>query len=148
MTPGYVRLCMAVFRYGSYFAAAWGALYIRRWIKRHREHVAQSWPLVEGVILGGSVVRIRRTSHLRATLQYTYFVREYLTGEYTHEFSSEANADAFVRLMKDKRVQVRYKRSNPRKSVLEQSVVEQHIMLGPAPAGPPSPPSGCQSGIR
>jgi len=131
MTTGYARLCMAIFRYGSYFAAAWGALFIRRWIKRHRERVAQSWPLVEGVILGGSVARIRRTSHFRATLQYAYFVREYLTGEYTHEFSSEASADAFVRLMKDKRVQIRYKRLNPRKTVLEQSVVEQHIMLAP-----------------
>jgi hypothetical protein len=129
MTTGTVRLCLAIFRYGSYFAAAWGALFIRRWIKRHRERIAQSWPIVEGVILGGSVARIRRTSHFRATLQYTYFVREYLTGEYTHEFASEASADAFVRLMKDKRVNIRYKQSNPRKTVLEESVVEQHIML-------------------
>jgi hypothetical protein len=64
-------------------------------------------------------------------LQYTYFVREYRTGEYFHEFSSEADADAFVRLMKDKRVHIRYKRSNPGKTVLEQSVVEQHVMLAP-----------------
>jgi hypothetical protein len=131
MTPGTARLCKAIFRGVSYFVAAWGALFIRRWIKRHRERVAQSWPLVEGVILGGSVARIRRTSYFRATLQYTYFVREYLTGEYVHEFTSEANADAFVRLMKDKRVHIRYKKSNPRKTVLEQSVVEQHVLLAP-----------------
>ena len=131
MTPGTARLSKAIFRGVSYFVAAWGALFIRRWIKRHRERVAQSWPLVEGVILGGSVERIRRTSYFRATLQYTYFVREYLTGEYVHEFTSEANADAFVRLMKDKRVQIRYKKSNPRKTVLEQSVVEQHVLLAP-----------------
>jgi hypothetical protein len=131
MTPGTARLCKAIFRGVSYFVAAWGALYIRRWIKRYRERVAQSWPLVEGVILGGSVERIRKTSYFRATLQYTYFVREYLTGEYVHEFSKEADADAFVRLMKDKRVYIRYKKSNPRKSVLEQSVVEQHVLLAP-----------------
>jgi hypothetical protein len=122
---------LAFFRYGSYFAAAWGALFIRRWIKRHRERVAQSWPIVEGVILGGTVTRIRRTSHFHATLDYTYFVGEYRTGKYIHEFSTEANADAFVRLMKDKRVHIRYKQSNPNKTVLEQSVVEQHAMLAP-----------------
>jgi len=131
MTPGTVSLCKAIFRGVSYFVAAWGALFIRRWLKRHRERVAQSWPLVDGVILGGKVERIRKTSYFRAILQYTYFVREYRTGEYFHEFSSEADADAFVRLMKDKRVHIRYKRSNPGKTVLEQSVVEQHVLLAP-----------------
>ena len=33
--------------------------------------------------------------------------------------------------MKDKSVQIRYKQSNPNKSVLEQSVIEQHILLAP-----------------
>jgi hypothetical protein len=33
--------------------------------------------------------------------------------------------------MKGQRVQVRYKQSSPEKSVLEQSVVEQHILLAP-----------------
>jgi hypothetical protein len=147
MTPGTARLCKSIFRGVSYFVAAWGALYIRRWIKHHRERVAQSWPLVEGVILGGSVVRLRKTSYFRATLQYAYFVREYRTGTYFHEFSTEADADAFIRLMKDKRVQVRYKRSNPGKTVLEQSVVE-HLMLAPASTEPPSPPIATQIGIR
>jgi len=131
MTPGTASLCKSIFRGASYFVAAWGALFIRRWLKRHRERVAQSWPLVDGVILGGKVERIRKTSYFRAILQYTYFVREYRTGEYFHEFSSEADADAFVRLMKDKRVHIRYKRSNPGKTVLEQSVVEQHVLLAP-----------------
>jgi hypothetical protein len=147
MTPGTARLCKSIFRGVSYFVAAWGALFIRRWIKRHRERVAQSWPLVEGVILGGSVMRIRKTSYFRATLQYAYFVREYRTGEYFHEFSTEADADAFVRLMKDKRVHIRYKRSNHGKTVLEQSVVE-HIMLAPASTESPSSPIAAQSGIR
>jgi hypothetical protein len=146
MTPGTARLCKSIFRGVSYFVAAWGALFIRRWIKRHRERVAQSWPLVDGVILGGSVMRIRKTSYFRAILQYTYFVREYRTGEYFHEFSTEADADAFIRLMKDKRVQVRYKRFNPGKTVLEQSVVE-HLMLAHASAEAP-PPIAAQSGIR
>ncbi|MGD0889035.1 MAG: DUF3592 domain-containing protein [Acidobacteriaceae bacterium] len=132
MTPGTVRLCKSIFRGVSYFIAAWGALFIRRWLKRHRERVAQSWPLVEGVILNGAVTRIRRTSHFHATLNYTYFVGEYRTGKYIHEFAKEADADAFVRIMKDKRVHIRYKQSNPNKTVLEQSVVEQHAMLAPS----------------
>lgn len=131
MAPGYLRLGAAIFRYGSYFAAAWGAIYVRRWLKRHRERVAQQWPLVDGVILDGAVTRIRRTSHFHATLHYTYFVREYRTGKYVHEFAREADADAFVRLMKDKRVYIRYKPSNPARSLLEQSVVEQHVLLAP-----------------
>jgi hypothetical protein len=131
MTPGTARLCKSIFRGVSYFVAAWGALFIRRWLKRHRERVAQSWALVEGVILNGAVTRIRRTSHFHATLNYTYFVEEYRTGKYIHEFANEAVADAFVRRMKDKRVHIRYKQSNPNKTVLEQSVVEQHVMLAP-----------------
>ena len=132
MTPGSAHLCKSIFRGVSYFIAAWGALFIRRWLKRHRERVAQSWPLVEGVILNGAVTRIRRTSHFHATLNYTYFVGEYRTGKYIHEFAKEADADAFVRLLKDKRVHIRYKQSNPNKTVLEQSVVEQHAMLAPS----------------
>jgi hypothetical protein len=33
--------------------------------------------------------------------------------------------------MKDERVQIRYKHSNPGKSLLEQSVVEQILLLAP-----------------
>jgi hypothetical protein len=33
--------------------------------------------------------------------------------------------------LKDKRVQIRYKQSNPNKSVLEQRVVEQIVLLAP-----------------
>ena len=131
MSTGFLRLCAATFRFASYFAAAWGALYIRRGLKRHRERVAQRWPLVDGVVLGGTVTRIRRTSHFHATLMYSYFVREYRTGRYVHEFAREPDADAFVRLMKDKRVHIRYKPSNPARSVLEQSVVERHVLLAP-----------------
>ncbi len=138
MTVGYYRLVSSIVRYGSYFAAAWGALFIRRWIRRHRERVAQSWPMAEGVIVSGSVSRIRRTSHFHATLNYTYFIQEYRTGKYVQEFSLEANADEFVRLMKDKRVRIRYKQSNLRKSLLEQSVVERIVLHCPRAVDSPS----------
>jgi hypothetical protein len=113
------------------FVAGWGALYLRRWQKRRSEEKAQGWPSVEGRVSGGQVVAIPKTSRFLATLHYIYFLEEYRTGKYTHEFSKEDDANDFVSTMKDQRVQIRYKQSNPAKSVLEQSVVEQHILLAP-----------------
>jgi hypothetical protein len=131
MTSGYSHLLSYGIRYGLYFVVAWGVVYFRRWQKRRRENIAQSWPSVEGVIVWGNVIPIPKTTHFNATLQYTYFVDEYRTGRYIHEFNNEAAADDFIRQLKDKRIQIRYKQSNPDKSVLEQSVVEQHVMLAP-----------------
>ena len=118
-------------RYGAFFAIAWGGLYFSRWQKSRKEAAAQGWPSVEGVIVGTQVVPIPKTTRFHATLQYTYFVEEYRTGKYIHEFSKEEQADDFVRQMKDKRIHIRYKQSNPDKSVLEQRVVEQQILLAP-----------------
>ena len=114
-----------------YFSAGWTAIYYRRWQKRRLEDTAQGWPSVEGVIVSSQVTPIPKTTQFHATLQYTYFVEEYRTGKYLHDFPSETGADDFVRQMKDKRVQIRYHPSNPDKSVLEQSVIEQHVMLAP-----------------
>jgi Protein of unknown function (DUF3592) len=113
------------------FVAGWAAIYFRRWRKSRQENIAQGWPSVEGRILNGTVAPIPKTNHFHATLQYTYFVEEYRSGKYTHDFPSESEADEFVRQMKDKRVQIRYNQSSPDKSVLEQSVVEQHVLLTP-----------------
>jgi len=114
-----------------YFLACWTAILYRRWRKSRNENTAQGWPSVEGVIISGKVTPIPKTSQFHASLQYTYFVGEYRTGKYDHDFSSEADADNFVRQMKDKRIQIRYKESNPDKSVLEQRAIEQYILLTP-----------------
>ena len=131
MITGDSRLWGYAIRYALYFGFAWGALYWRRWRKRRREEIAQSWPSVEGVIIGGQVLPIPKTNRFNATLQYSYFVEEYRAGKYTHEFQKESEADDFVRQLKDKRVQIRYNQSNPDKSVLEQSTIEQLVMLAP-----------------
>jgi hypothetical protein len=131
MTPHFSHLWVLGIRYGTYFAFAWAAVYWRRWQKRRREIVAQGWPSIEGVILSGQVTPVPKTSCFLATLQYTYFIDEYRTGKYVHEFARETDADDFVRQLKDKRVHIRYKPSNPDNSVLEQSVVEQHAQLVP-----------------
>jgi hypothetical protein len=125
------RLSILVIRYGVYFAFAWAAVYWRRWQKRRREGIAQGWPSVEAVILNGTVAPVPKTSCFLATLRYTYFVDEYRTGKYIHEFAKESEADDFVRQLKDKRVPIRYNPTNADKSVLEQSVVEQHARLSP-----------------
>jgi hypothetical protein len=113
------------------FVAGWTSIYIRRWRKSRDENAAQGWPSVEGRIQSGKVTPIPKTSQFHASLQYTYFIGEYRTGKYEHDFPSEADADNFVRQMKDKRVQIRYKESNPDKSVLEQRTIEQYILLTP-----------------
>lgn len=118
-------------KYPLYFIAGWTAIYFRRWRKNRTEAIAQGWPSVEGVIINGKVTPIPKTKQFHAVLQYTYFVDEYRTGKYEHDFGNESEADDFVRQMKDKRVQIRYNQSNPDKSVLEQRVVEQHVLLAP-----------------
>jgi hypothetical protein len=114
-----------------YFVAGWAAIYLRRWRKDRLESNAQGWPSVDGLIISGKVTPVPKTGRFLATLQYTYFVEEYRSGKYVHEFKSEAEADDFARQMKDKRVQIRYQQSKPNKSVLEQRVVEQFVLLAP-----------------
>jgi hypothetical protein len=128
MTP-HSHLFTLGIRYAIYFAFAWGAVEWRRWQKRRLESRAQSWPSVEAIILSGQVVPVPKTSCFMATLQYSYFVGEYHTGTYFHEFARESDADDFVRQLTNQRVAIRYEQSNPEQSVLEQSVVEQHAQL-------------------
>jgi hypothetical protein len=127
----YTHVWIYLLKYPLAFIAGWAAIYLRRWRKNRNENAAQGWPSVEGRIIGGKVTPVPKTSRFHASLEYTYFIEEYRSGRYDHDFSSEADADNFVRTMKDKRVQIRYKQSNPDKSVLEQRTVEQYILLTP-----------------
>ena len=127
----YAHAWIYLLKYPLYFIAGWAAIYFRRWKKSRDETIAQGWPSVEGRIQSGKVVPVPKTTRFLATLNYIYFLEEYRTGKYVHEFTNESEADEFVRQMKDKRVQIRYKQSDPNKSILEQSVIEQHIQLAP-----------------
>ena len=127
----YLHVWIYFLKWPLAFVAGWAGIHIRRWRKSRDENAAQGWPSVEGCIQSGTVKPIPKTSHFHATLAYTYFVGEYRTGKYEHDFNNEADADNFVRTMKDKRVQIRYKQSNPDKSVLEQRTLEQYILLSP-----------------
>jgi peptidoglycan/LPS O-acetylase OafA/YrhL len=112
-------------RFAVYFAFAFVAVNWRRWQKRRREAVARGWPEVEGVVLAGHVTPVPKTSCFLAILQYTYFVEEYRTGTYFHEFARESDADAFVRHFTNQRIPIRYRPSNPDNSVLEQTTVDR-----------------------
>ena len=127
MTPHMPRLWTIALRFGIYFAFAWGAVTWRRWQKRRQESLAQSWPSVEGIVLTGTVSPVPKTSCFLATLQYTYFVGEYHTGTYFHEFARESEADAFVRKLNNKRLSIRYDPTKAEQSVLEQAVAEQAV---------------------
>jgi hypothetical protein len=113
------------------FVAGWAGIYARRWRKSRAENAAQGWPSVDGRIQLGHVKPIPKTKRYLATLEYVYFLGEYRTGKYIHEFDNEADADNFVRAMKDKHIPIRYNDSDPAESVLEQRAIEQHILLAP-----------------
>jgi hypothetical protein len=127
VTPTIPRSALLIIRYGLYFFFAWVAVYWRRRQKRRREAAAAGWPSVEALILYGQVLPVPKTSCFLATLKYSYFVGEYRSGEYVQEFARELDADDFIRQLKDKRLPIRYNPDRPEKSVLEQSVVEQHV---------------------
>jgi hypothetical protein len=119
------------YQWPLYFVIGWITIYVRRWRRRRDEDAAQGWPSIEGRINAGKVSGAGHTSRFLATLDYSFFLDQYHYGKYTHEFAKKAEAEEFVRQMKDKRVQIRYNQSNPDRSVLEQSVIEQHVMLAP-----------------
>jgi hypothetical protein len=127
----YTHVWIPLLKWPLAFVAGWASIYLTRWRKNRNENAAQGWPSVEGRILNGKVTPIPKTSRSLVTLTYTYFVEEYRSGKYVHEFTNEDDADTFARQMKDKHVQIRYNQSNPNKSVLEQRAIEQHIQLTP-----------------
>ena len=113
------------------FVAGWASIYIRRWRKTRAEADAQGWPSVQGRIISSVAAPVESTARFMVTLEYSFFLDEYHYGKYIHEFSKDSDAQEFARQLKDKHIQIRYDQSNPDKSVLEQSVVEQHIQLAP-----------------
>jgi|HubBroStandDraft_2_1064218.scaffolds.fasta_scaffold471291_1 hypothetical protein len=130
--PHFFRHWNEAYQWPLYFVLGWVAIYVRRWRKRRDEDAAQGWPSADGRIIGGKVTRLAHTSQFLATLEYSYILEDkHRYGKYTHEFPKKPEAEEFVRTMKDKQVQIRYKPSNPDKSVLEQRVIEQFILLTP-----------------
>ena len=127
----YSRAWIYLLKYPLSFTIAWATIYIRRWRKKRDENNAQGWPSIEGRIISSQAARVDKTTRFIVTLQYSFFLSEYHYGNYIHEFSKESDAEEFARQMKEKRIQIRYSPSNPDKSILEESAVQQHVLLAP-----------------
>jgi hypothetical protein len=106
---------------------------IAGWWHKRKQKIAEVWPAVEGQVQFCNVEPVQDSSSCSVTLQYSYFVEEYRSGEYTEVFDSESDADKFAQMMKGQKVPVRY---NPRKlddSLIEEADVEQYAPLPPPP---------------
>lgn len=64
-------------------------------------------------------------------LTYSYFVGEYRVGKHLHRFRRVEQAEEFIRQVKDKTVQVRYRESNPDHSVILERDLEMIALLTP-----------------
>jgi hypothetical protein len=100
------------------------------WWHKRKEKIAQNWPAIEGHVQSCSVAPLCNGGYT-ATLEYSYFVEEYRSGEYTEVFDSEREADKFIQMMKDQKIPVRYNPWKPDDSLIENEEVEQYIQLPP-----------------
>lgn len=104
---------------------------VRKWYQKWRQDRAvNGWPATDATILSGE-------SHKQgmwrtwAEITYTYYVSEYHSGKYVRHFRREADADEFIRQVKDKRVHVHYDPANPEKSVILDRDLEMVALLAP-----------------
>ena len=95
--------------------AAYGA---RKLFQKWRQKRAiDGWPSAEARILWGTV-HSERPRRIWAEITYSYYVGEYRSGTYLRVFRHEEDADGFVRQINDKKLQIRYKESNPETSTI------------------------------
>jgi hypothetical protein len=66
-----------------------------------------------------------------AEITYSYYVGEYRAGTYVRRFREEDHADDFVRQLRDKRIQVWYRDSDPDNSVILDRDIEMVALLTP-----------------
>ena len=97
------------------FIAAFG---IQKFRQKYRQRKAvEGWPATEATVQIGRVHQDGPRNYW-AEITYSYFVSEYRSGTYIRHFKTEDQAADFVREMKDRRIQVRYKESDPENSVI------------------------------
>ena len=85
--------------------------------KQKQKRAVDGWPTTEATIQIGRVHQEGPRNYW-AEITYSYFVGEYRSGTYVRHFRKEEQADDFVRMLKDKRIQLRYKESDPDNSVI------------------------------
>lgn len=105
---------------------------VRKLYQKWRQNKAMAgWPVTDGTILSGQVHREGPPRRFWAEIAYFYFVGEYRSGTYVRRFRKEEDADAFIRQVKDKRLQVRYNDSHPDQSVILDRDLEMIVLLSP-----------------
>jgi hypothetical protein len=105
-----------------------------RWVqklhqKRRQAKAMEGWPMTEATIQSGKVHSEGRRHW--AEITYSYYVGEYRSGTYVHNFRKEEEADEFVRHLRDKRLPVHYKESSPDSSVILDRDVEMIALVIP-----------------
>jgi hypothetical protein len=88
-----------------------------------RQRASRSWPTVTGKILYGRAKGVTdshgiTTWYAEMTYSFTTLSGDYYGGRYDHYVANEERADEYARQMKDAKVTVRYKPSNPDTSVV------------------------------
>jgi hypothetical protein len=109
---------------------AMAARWVQKFYQRRRQKRAiEGWPSTEATVQSGKV----HTEGMRhwAEVTYTYFIEEYRSGTYVRNFRKEEDADDFVRQVRDKRLQVHYKPSDPDTSVILDRDMEMVVLLVP-----------------
>lgn len=97
---------------------AMAAYWVRRIFQKWRQQRAfEGWPTTEASIYSCKVEH-EGPRRIWAEIAYTYFVGEYRSGTYLRNFRREQDADEFVRQIKDRRVQIRFKESDPKTSTI------------------------------
>ena len=106
------------------------ALGLRRLYQKWRANQALAWPVANAIILGGHLETTGR-GMVSVELTYSYYVAEYRAGKYLRRFRRTEDAEEFIRQVKDKHVQVRYRESNPEHSVILDRDLEMLALLTP-----------------
>jgi hypothetical protein len=95
-------------------AAYWLRGVFQKW---RQQRAIAGWPTTQATILWGKVER-EGPRRSWAEITYSYYVGEYRSGFYLRRFRDEEDADEFVRQIKDKKVQIRFKESDPETSTI------------------------------
>jgi len=107
------------------------AYYVQRlWQKRRQRRAMEGWPAIEATVLWGKV-HADGPRNYWAEITYSYYVGEYRSSTYIRRFKKEVQADEFVRSLKDRKIQVHYKESNPDASVILDRDLEMIALLAP-----------------
>jgi hypothetical protein len=111
---------------GTILAAAFvGGEFGRRKFQQSMQKTAVGWPSAEATIQWAKVERIPQSPRFVLNLTYTYFVGEFRAGDFAQEFRKEGEADAFANGMRGRRLQVRYKESDPDISIIDRRNIEE-----------------------